>query len=354
MIDKSFQINFIVKFIVLIVSCAILSGLLLAVVYYVRYDMVVNEGSEILLRYIKPESPEIRKLDSDTPTVKVDTDVFAVRARNLYIVADGRMYPTYSPDRFEIQGEDILIRYKRGSKRPEPVSRLEYVLKGQIVARKAAPGLATALIGNARYAVVDEALFLVEAGVLYPTFNPGRYRIADGKLEEFSRNSESYGQPIGMPVYTLREGQIVQEYSREGKLVYEPVKMAIQSEFDRDNIDFDNIKGATDRFGVVFFALLFITIVFIAIAIVFGIFFSHRLAGPIYRIGISLDRMATGDFDFDVKLRKTDAFQHLAQKLNHLMHVLRAKGKAAAKPKSAAPATRSKTVPARKPAPRKK
>ena len=33
--------------------------------------------------------------------------------------------------------------------------------------------------------------------------------------------------------------------------------------------------------------------------------------------------MASGDFDFEIRLRKTDAFQHIAQKLNTLIHNVR-------------------------------
>jgi len=57
----------------------------------------------------------------------------------------------------------------------------------------------------------------------------------------------------------------------------------------------------------------------IPVVIVIGIFLSHRVAGPLYRIGKSLDDMAQGDYSFIVRLRKRDEFKNLAAKLNNVI-----------------------------------
>jgi hypothetical protein len=42
------------------------------------------------------------------------------------------------------------------------------------------------------------------------------------------------------------------------------------------------------------------------------------MAGPIYRIRVSLDRMLSGDNDFIIKVRKNDFFQNIVDKLEQL------------------------------------
>lgn len=60
------------------------------------------------------------------------------------------------------------------------------------------------------------------------------------------------------------------------------------------------------------------------IVLVFGFFFysireSHKIAGPAYRIGLSLKRIADGDINFRVTLRKADYFKPVAKNLNELL-----------------------------------
>jgi methyl-accepting chemotaxis protein len=69
------------------------------------------------------------------------------------------------------------------------------------------------------------------------------------------------------------------------------------------------------------FAVLFVTIV---AAIMSGIFFLHRVAGPIYRIRVTLKKLA--DFEIperNVQLRRGDFFQEVAIELNRLIERLR-------------------------------
>ena len=69
------------------------------------------------------------------------------------------------------------------------------------------------------------------------------------------------------------------------------------------------------------FAVLFITIVAARMG---GVFFLHRVAGPIYRIRITLRQLADGKIPKnDVKLRRGDFFAELAVETNRLMNRLR-------------------------------
>lgn len=56
-----------------------------------------------------------------------------------------------------------------------------------------------------------------------------------------------------------------------------------------------------------------------------GIRFSHRVAGPLVRILATLKRMAAGDVDIHIALRKTDELKEVADAINQLAASLRAR-----------------------------
>ena len=70
--------------------------------------------------------------------------------------------------------------------------------------------------------------------------------------------------------------------------------------------------------------VLFITIMVIAL---FGIFFLHRVAGPIYRFQGVLRRISKGEIPDDIRLRENDFFVDTATDLNHVLRMLRDKRK---------------------------
>ena len=79
------------------------------------------------------------------------------------------------------------------------------------------------------------------------------------------------------------------------------------------------ITKITTRFKIVFLPLVFTGIALILIQSVFSIFFSHRMAGPIYRIKVSLDRMIEkNDYNFKIRVRKNDFFENIADRLDTL------------------------------------
>lgn len=65
--------------------------------------------------------------------------------------------------------------------------------------------------------------------------------------------------------------------------------------------------------------LLFISPIFVVI----GIILSHRIAGPIYRIGKYVDSLLQGEYTHGLTLRKKDEFKPLAQKMSELCYKLR-------------------------------
>ncbi len=64
-------------------------------------------------------------------------------------------------------------------------------------------------------------------------------------------------------------------------------------------------------------------LVFLVLAVVWSVFASHSIAGPIYRFEKTLQAVAEGDLTLRVGLRKTDEFKHMADTLNQMVGELR-------------------------------
>ncbi|MBL0350609.1 MAG: methyl-accepting chemotaxis protein [Elusimicrobia bacterium] len=58
-----------------------------------------------------------------------------------------------------------------------------------------------------------------------------------------------------------------------------------------------------------------------------ALFYSHLIAGPIYRFGHVLGRMKQGDLTLSVRLRRFDEFQDLAKDFDEVLGVLRQKAR---------------------------
>lgn len=68
-----------------------------------------------------------------------------------------------------------------------------------------------------------------------------------------------------------------------------------------------------------------ILIIFLAVIAtgLFGVFFLHRVAGPVYRMGQVLKRMGGGEIPAEVRLRRRDFFKETAEELNKVIQLLR-------------------------------
>jgi methyl-accepting chemotaxis protein len=65
--------------------------------------------------------------------------------------------------------------------------------------------------------------------------------------------------------------------------------------------------------------LLLNDLAIMVVAIVAGLVMSHRIAGPVYRIAEDIDRVLAGEKGVQVKLRRKDALEELANKVNQLI-----------------------------------
>jgi methyl-accepting chemotaxis protein len=60
-------------------------------------------------------------------------------------------------------------------------------------------------------------------------------------------------------------------------------------------------------------------LVIMVLLIIMGIFMTHRIAGPVYRVQKDIERVLDGEKGVRVKFRKGDSFPELAEKVNSLI-----------------------------------
>jgi len=69
--------------------------------------------------------------------------------------------------------------------------------------------------------------------------------------------------------------------------------------------------------------VLFVTLMVVA---VFGVFFLHRVAGPVYRFRAILRKVVKGEIPGEFRLREGDFFTDAAEDLNQVLKLLRERG----------------------------
>lgn len=74
-----------------------------------------------------------------------------------------------------------------------------------------------------------------------------------------------------------------------------------------------------NRLEIVLPPLLINNLLIMLFMIAVGIFSSHKIAGPAYRIQKDIDRVLAGEKGVRVRIRKNDAFPELAEKVNQLI-----------------------------------
>ena len=68
--------------------------------------------------------------------------------------------------------------------------------------------------------------------------------------------------------------------------------------------------------------LLLNDLVIMLLFIVLGILATHRIAGPVYRMEVDIERVLAGDTGVRVRTRKWDAFPDLAERVNELIEYI--------------------------------
>jgi hypothetical protein len=81
-----------------------------------------------------------------------------------------------------------------------------------------------------------------------------------------------------------------------------------------------NVAGL---FQVILTPIIGANLLVLCIVIPYSLLYSHKVAGPIYRLEQSMDLLLNGDMDFIITLRKHDEFKYLADKMNALIDYMR-------------------------------
>jgi methyl-accepting chemotaxis protein len=103
-----------------------------------------------------------------------------------------------------------------------------------------------------------------------------------------------------------------------GLIIYIGASRAIEAETYRAHVQ------ALRQTGQIFLPFLLVGNLVAAIAVlVLGIFYTHRVAGPIYQIEQRLARLRDGDFQISFKIRQADRFHSLNDALNGVAEAIR-------------------------------
>lgn len=143
--------------------------------------------------------------------------------------------------------------------------------------------------------------------------------------------SRGYIKDQGKQIYEFDKEKIlvIEEMDQSGNIIYKCYNPFSSKKYKTGDIienlskndlkpQIGSINRTTTRFWIILYPLIITGGVLIIIISIYSLFFSHRMAGPIYRMRISLDRMLQGDYDFKINVRKTDFFITIVDKLEKL------------------------------------
>jgi len=80
-----------------------------------------------------------------------------------------------------------------------------------------------------------------------------------------------------------------------------------------------NYDHQLNMYTIQFNAVVTLSALYLALITVFSIFKSHKMAGPVFSIKRSLQRMASGQPIEKIRIRKGDEFQELVEVLNEVI-----------------------------------
>lgn len=114
-------------------------------------------------------------------------------------------------------------------------------------------------------------------------------------------------------------------YVSEAKKVVQVLKTPSKKIFVPEPM---TVKKPYNLFQLYWKVILWLSILYLVLIAVFGLFYSHRMAGPLHRIKREIREIAEGtrSLDHKIKLRKGDFFHDLADELNYMFEKLRERG----------------------------
>ncbi len=85
----------------------------------------------------------------------------------------------------------------------------------------------------------------------------------------------------------------------------------------------ERFPGLSSIQPVIISTLVIVNLFAVGFSLVLMVLFSHRIAGPIYNLGLILQRVAQGDLSGEIKFRKRDFLQEIAEDGNQALEYLR-------------------------------
>ena len=116
-------------------------------------------------------------------------------------------------------------------------------------------------------------------------------------------------------ITTLAGENVFDEYIK----IYERV----ESKDENGAITSKSVERITNRWSIVIPPLLINNLIIMVVIAIIGIFYSHKIAGPVFRIKADIDKVLSGDKDVRIVLRKNDKLHDLADSVNLLIEELR-------------------------------
>ena len=74
-----------------------------------------------------------------------------------------------------------------------------------------------------------------------------------------------------------------------------------------------------ERLELIFVVVLVNDLIVMLLIAAFGVVYTHRIAGPVYRMEQDIERVLCGEKGVQIRLRRHDNFGNLADKINRLM-----------------------------------
>jgi methyl-accepting chemotaxis protein len=85
----------------------------------------------------------------------------------------------------------------------------------------------------------------------------------------------------------------------------------------------ERFPGLSSIQPVIISTLVIVNLFAVGFSLVLMVLFSHRIAGPIYNLGLIMQRVAQGDISGEIKFRKRDFLQEIAEDGNQALEYLR-------------------------------
>lgn len=92
--------------------------------------------------------------------------------------------------------------------------------------------------------------------------------------------------------------------------------LGIQNGIPSDHIFFDFLR---EQRNFITIALAVVAVAITAVQVILGIFFSHRVAGPIYRMNRHMQDITAGSEKMTFQVRQGDFFSELADNFNSMI-----------------------------------